>query len=81
MQLWMDLLSIAESISFTDDSDAIIWAFDGSSSFSVQTVYKTISFRGVQPVFTPSIWNICVPPLSIPFFGFSQTTKLWLEWT
>ena len=44
MQLWMELLSIAESISFTDDCDTIIWAFDGSSSFSVQAIYKTISF-------------------------------------
>ena len=47
MQLWMELLSVAESISFTDECGAIIWAFDGSSSFSVQAIYKTISFRGI----------------------------------
>ena len=62
MRMWLDLVSIAESISYSDDCDAIIWAFDGSSKFSVQAVCKTISFRGVQPAFTPSIWDIIVPP-------------------
>jgi len=62
MNMWLDLVSIAESISYSDDYDAIIWAFDGSSKFSVQAVYKTISFRGVQPTFIPSVWNIIVPP-------------------
>jgi hypothetical protein len=50
MQMWLDLVPIAESISYIDDCDAIVWAFDGSSRFSVQAVYKTISFRGSQPV-------------------------------
>ena len=62
MQMWLDLISIAESISYTDDCDAIIWAFDGSTRFSVQIVYRTISFRGIQPSFNPSIWNIVVHP-------------------
>ena len=62
MNQWLDLVSIAESISFSDDCDSIIWAFDGSSKFSVQAIYKTISFRGIQPVYTPIIWDICVPP-------------------
>ena len=60
--MWLDIVSIAESISYTDDCDAIIWAFDGSARFSMQAVYKTISFRGIQPSFTPSIRNIVVPP-------------------
>lgn len=55
MHMWLDLLAIVESISYSDDCDAIIWAFADSNSFSVQAVYKTISFRGVQPVYTPSI--------------------------
>ena len=76
MRQWMDLLSIAESISFVDDCDSIIWAFDGSSSFSVQTVYKTISFRGIQPVYTPSIWGICVPPRVHIFLWLLSNNKI-----
>ena len=35
MRMWLDIVSIAESISYTDDCDAIIWAFDGSARFSM----------------------------------------------
>ena len=73
--MWLDIVSIAESISYTDDCDAMIWAFDGSARFSMQAVYKTISFRGIQPSFTPSIWNIVVPPRFISFFGFYLITR------
>lgn len=62
MHMWLELIAIAESISYVDDCDAIIWSFESSSKFSVQAMYKSISFRGVQPVFTPSIWQLNVPP-------------------
>ena len=79
--MWHDLTAIAESVNFTDDCDSIIWAFDGSSKFSVQAIYKTISFGGIQPVFTPSIWSIVVPPGFISSFGSFQTTRFSLEIT
>ena len=62
MQNWHILTSIAESINYTEDCDSIIWAFDASSNFSVQSMYKTISFRGIQHVFTPVVWELNVPP-------------------
>ena len=55
MQDWFTLVAIAESITYSDDCDAIIWSFDNSSKFSVQSMYSTISFRGIQPVYTPVI--------------------------
>ena len=55
MLSWLDLVSIAESISFSEDCDSICWAFDGSSKFSVQSMYKTITFRGILPVHTPVV--------------------------
>ena len=76
MRMWLDLVSIAESISYSDDCDAIIWAFDGSSKFSVQAVCKTISFRGVQPAFTPSIWDIIVPPRIHIFLWLLANNKI-----
>jgi len=62
MQKWLDLVAIAESVNYNDDCDAIVWSFADSNSFSVQAVYKTINFRGVQPVYTPNIWGLNVPP-------------------
>ena len=35
MQDWFTLVAIAESITYSDDCDAIIWSFDNSSKFSV----------------------------------------------
>jgi len=76
MRMWLDLVSIAESISYSDDCDAIMWTFDGSSKFSVQAVYKTISFRGVKPAFTPSIWAINVPPRIHIFLWLLANNKI-----
>ena len=61
MLSWLDLVSIAESITFTEDCDSIFWAFDGSGKFSVQSMYRTISFRGILPAHTPAVWKLCVP--------------------
>ena len=57
-------------------TDAIIWAFDGSTRFSVQIVYRTISFRGIQPSFTPSIWNIVVHPQVHIFLWLLSNNKI-----
>jgi len=76
MRMWLDLVAIAESISYSDDCDAIVWAFHGSSKFSVQAIYKTISFRGITPVFTPSIWTIIVPPRVHIFLWLLASNKI-----
>jgi len=55
MQEWMNLVAIVESITYTDDRDAIIWSFDNSSKFSVQSMYNTVSFRGIQPIYIPVV--------------------------
>jgi len=34
----LDLVSIAESITFTEDCDSIFWAFDGSGKFCAKYV-------------------------------------------
>ena len=81
MQKWLDLVAIAESVNYNDDCDAIVWSFADSNSFSVQVVYKTISFRGVQPVYTPNIWGLNVPPRIHIFYGSSPITKLLPELT
>ena len=62
MQDWLALITITESITFSEDCDAIIWSFDNSSKFSVQAMYKIVSFRGIQPVYTPVVWSLYVPP-------------------
>ena len=76
MLSWLDLVSIAESISFSEDCDSICWAFDGSSKFSVQSMYKTITFRGILPVHTPAVWQLSVPPRIHIFLWLLSNNKI-----
>ena len=62
MQEWMSLVAIAESITYTNDCDSIVWTFSSSGKFSVLSMYNIVSFRGIQPVYTPVVWNLHVPP-------------------
>lgn len=62
MQDWMALVDIAKSVIYTEDCDGIICAFDASSKFTVQAMYKTVSFKGIQPVYTPVLWSLNIPP-------------------
>jgi len=52
MQEWLNLVDIAESISYTEDCDAIIWAFDSSSKFNVQAMYIKLSALEAFSLFT-----------------------------
>ena len=62
IRMWEELVSLVETVTFETDCDAIIWTFQGNGQFSVQSMYKTISFRGVKPVYTPAVWHLNVPP-------------------
>jgi hypothetical protein len=45
MQLWYELLQIAGDIHFTDESDAIIWQFNSSGRYSIQSLYVVVNDR------------------------------------
>ena len=76
MNQWLDLVSIAESISFSDDCDSIIWAFDGSNKFSVQAIYKKIASEAFS-MCIHLLFRIFVSlPVSTFSSGFYLITKL-----
>ncbi|KAL6882131.1 hypothetical protein ACP4OV_011603 [Aristida adscensionis] len=54
--------TVLSTISLTDQEDAVIWQYHSSSIYSVQSLYKIVTFRGVQPVYTPAVWKNKVPP-------------------
>lgn len=77
MQDWLNLVDIAESVvTYTEDCDAIIWAFDSSSKFTVQTMYKIVSFRAIQPVYSVVVWNLNIPPRIHIFLWLLSNKKL-----
>lgn len=61
MELWEEVCQIASTISFSEEEDSLIWQFTSNGVYSVQSLYKIINFRGVQPVLVPFIWSIKIP--------------------
>ena len=55
MNMWYDLLSIAETINLHDETDQIMWSFSSTGKFSVQSLYAVINHRGVTPVFVHNV--------------------------
>jgi hypothetical protein len=49
---WLELIQISTSIHLTDDKDSIIWQFNSSDRYSVQSLYAVVSDRGVRQIFT-----------------------------
>jgi len=61
-QQWMEVCQLASTISFTSEEDSLIWQFSSKGSYSTQTLYKVINFRGIHPATVPALWSLKVPP-------------------
>jgi len=62
IRMWEELYSLVKLVKYENDRDAIILSFQENGQFSVQWMYKTIDFRRIQVVYTPTVWHISVPP-------------------
>jgi hypothetical protein len=61
MDQWEEVAQIAMSIQFREEEDALIWQFNSSGIYSVQSMYVVVNNRGVRQLFTPVMWKIKVP--------------------
>jgi hypothetical protein len=59
---------IANTISFTDSEDQLIWQFESSGVYSSQSMYALVNFRGVKQIFLPAVWKLKIPPRIQVFF-------------
>jgi hypothetical protein len=76
MEMWLELLGIAESINFSEEPDAVVWRFTSNGRYSVQSLYAIVNFRGVTPVYSPAIWDLCIPPRVQVFLWLLSNNKL-----
>jgi hypothetical protein len=53
MNQWLEVVQIAESLNFSNTKDAIIWQYNSTEKYYVQTLYAVMNERGVKQVFTP----------------------------
>ena len=65
--MWEEIVQLARAISFTTGPDSLIWQFNSNGVCSSQSLYRVINFRGVIPVFEPSVWKLNIPP-RVQFF-------------
>jgi hypothetical protein len=61
MTQWEEVVQIASSIQFEDNEDGMIWQFNSTGIYSVQSLYGMVNNRGVKQVFTPAMWKIPAP--------------------
>ena len=60
MNLWFDLEAIVESISFHEECDTVCWEYESRGSYSVQSCYAIVSYRGI---IYPCVHTSCVEDL------------------
>jgi hypothetical protein len=60
--LWEEVMSIASSITQTSEEDEMIWQFSSTGLYSSHSLYRVINFRGVLPVYLPTVWSLVIPP-------------------
>jgi hypothetical protein len=76
LNLWYELQEIARSICYSEEPDAIIWKFNSSGKYSVQSLYAVINDIGVKQVFSPIMWKILVPPRIHVFLWLLSNDKI-----
>jgi hypothetical protein len=80
MQKWwkngLNLWKICESIDFSPDCDALIWAYNSDGHYSTSSLYSIISYQGITPIFVPAMWSLVVPPRVHIFLWLLSNNKL-----
>jgi hypothetical protein len=66
-RVWLEIVQLASTIIFSEEEDALIWSFTSNGVYTSQSLYRVINFRGVKPVYTPSVWSLKIPP-RVQFF-------------
>jgi mannosylglycoprotein endo-beta-mannosidase len=62
INLWLELCSLLEPISLSEEEDQILWHYTSSGKYSVQSLYAMINHRGVTPMYVGAIWKLAIPP-------------------
>lgn len=73
---WDDVIQLASTITFSDNPDKMVWRFTSNGTYSSQSLYKIVNFRGIKPVYLPTMWNLKIPPRIHFFLGLLSQNKV-----
>ena len=77
MDMWREIVGIAESISLSAEHGAIIWKFNSNWVYSVPSLYAIVNFRGVKSVYpTPCYLGALHSPYSSCLLWLLSNNKL-----
>jgi hypothetical protein len=62
MNQWYELKQIAGSVIFVEEDDSIIWKYNSTGKYSVQSLSVVVNDRGIKQIFTHVIWKFFLPP-------------------
>jgi hypothetical protein len=62
MNQWYELKQIAGSVIFMEEDDSIIWKYNSTRKYSVQSLYAVVNDRGIKQIFTHIMWKKILPP-------------------
>lgn len=66
-QSWLEVVELVSTITLSSDQDSLIWQFSSKRTFSSQSLYKNIHFRGsIQFMFLPYGLLKCFPEFFFP---------------
>jgi hypothetical protein len=74
--MWEDLVAIVHDLRLSDEDDQMVWKLNSSGVYNSQFLYVVINFRGITPVFVPSVWKLNVPPRVQVFLWLLSHNKL-----
>ena len=73
---WLEVVQLASTITFSFEEDALIWCFASNGTYSSQSLYRIINFRGIIPVHVSAIWSLKIPPRVHFFLWLLAKNKL-----
>jgi hypothetical protein len=79
--LWEEVSQLASTVYLSDEEDSLVWQFTSKGTYTSQSLYKVINFRGVKPMFVPAVWKLNTPLGCIFSFGCCPKAKCLQETT
>jgi hypothetical protein len=74
--MWDEVISIASTLVLSNEEDELIWQHTSSGLYSSQSLYSIINFRGITPVYLPTVWDLVVPPRVQLFLWLLSKNKI-----
>jgi hypothetical protein len=59
---WLELVELVSTIQLSGEEDEMVCKFSSKGTYSSQSLYKVINFRGIKQVHVSPVWGIKVPP-------------------